>query len=79
MVSNRNLSIVLLITGSVGISFGGLIMRNINNADPWQIAFYRVLAVSDEGTIARSTDKGSSFSSVYYPNSGVLLDGTFSE
>tara|TARA_B100000902_G_C27294431_1_gene909083 strand:- start:1318 stop:2154 length:837 start_codon:yes stop_codon:yes gene_type:complete len=28
----------------VGISFGGLIMRNINNADPWQITFYRSLA-----------------------------------
>ena len=44
MISNRNLSILLLITGSVGISFGGLIMRNINNADPWQITFYRSLA-----------------------------------
>ena len=44
MISNRNLSILLLITGSVGISFGGLIMRTINNADPWQIAFYRSLA-----------------------------------
>ena len=44
MLSNRNLSILLLITGSVGISFGGLIMRNINNADPWQITFYRSLA-----------------------------------
>ena len=44
MISNRNLSIILLITGAVGISFGGLIMRNINNADPWQIAFYRALA-----------------------------------
>jgi len=44
MISNRNLSILLLISGSVGISFGGLIMRNINNADPWQIAFYRALA-----------------------------------
>ena len=44
MISNRNLSILLLITGSVGVSFGGLIMRNINNTDPWQIAFYRGLA-----------------------------------
>jgi len=43
-ISNRNLSILLLIAGSVGISFGGLIMRNINSADPWQIAFYRGLA-----------------------------------
>jgi len=44
MISNRNLSILLLITGSVGISFGGLVMRSIHNADPWQIAFYRSLA-----------------------------------
>ena len=44
MISNRNLSIILLITGFAGISFGGLIMRNVNTADPWQIAFYRALA-----------------------------------
>ena len=44
MISNRNLSILLLISGFVGISFGGLIMRNINTADPWQIAFYRAIA-----------------------------------
>ena len=44
MMSNRKLSILLLITGSVGISFGGLIMRNINYADAWQIAFYRALS-----------------------------------
>jgi drug/metabolite transporter (DMT)-like permease len=44
MISNRNLSIIFLITGFVGISFGGLIMRNVNTADPWQIAFYRALA-----------------------------------
>jgi len=43
-MSNRYLSILLLIAGSVGISFGGLIMRNISSADPWQIAFYRGLA-----------------------------------
>ena len=44
MISNRNLSILFLITGFVGISFGGLIMRNINTADPWQVAFLRALA-----------------------------------
>ena len=42
--SYRNLSFLLLIVGSLGISFGGLIMRYINSADPWQIAFYRGLA-----------------------------------
>ena len=44
VISGRNLSISLLIVGTVGISFGGLIMRNISYADPWQIAFYRGLA-----------------------------------
>jgi len=44
MISNRNLSIIFLITDFVGISFGGQIMRNVNTADPWQIAFYRALA-----------------------------------
>ena len=43
-ISNRNLSFLLLIVGSIGISFGGLIMRYISSADPWQIAFYRGLA-----------------------------------
>ena len=43
-ISNRNLSILLLIAGSIGISFGGLIMRNISIATPWQIAFFRGLA-----------------------------------
>ena len=38
------MSILLLIVGTIGISFGGLIMRNISIADPWQIAFYRGLA-----------------------------------
>ena len=44
VISNRNLSFLLLIVGSIGISFGGLIMRNISSADPWQIAFYRGFA-----------------------------------
>ena len=44
MISNRKLSILFLITGSVSMSFGGLIMRNITNADAWQIAFYRALS-----------------------------------
>ena len=44
VLTNRNLSILLLIAGTVGISFGGLIIRNINIADPWQIAFYRGLS-----------------------------------
>ena len=44
MILNRNSAIVYLLLASVVISFGGLIMRNIHFADPWQIAFYRSLA-----------------------------------
>ena len=43
VISNRNCSVILLIIASVGMSFGGLIMRNINYADVWQISFFRAL------------------------------------
>ena len=71
MISNRNLSILLLITGSVGISFGGLIMRNINNADPWQITFYRSLAFLFSITLAliyrHNSDILTSIKKIGYP------------
>lgn len=35
----------LMVASSVAISFGGLIVRNIAEADPWQINFYRSLAL----------------------------------
>jgi len=35
----------LMILSSVGISFGGLVIRNIETADVWQISFYRSLAL----------------------------------
>ena len=43
MINRRSFSIVLLIIGSILISFGGLIMRSMNSADSWQIIFYRAL------------------------------------
>ena len=43
IISNRNLSVLLLILASIGISFGGLIMRNIFFADAWQVTFFRAL------------------------------------
>ena len=43
LISNRNLSLLFLTTACVGISFQGLIMRNINYADAWQILFFRAL------------------------------------
>ena len=39
MVNKNTLSIFLLIIASIVISFGGLIMRNINSAYAWQIIF----------------------------------------
>ena len=45
-MSKRKLSIILLIFGVIGISFGGLIMRSISSGDPWQILFFRSLSFS---------------------------------
>ncbi len=41
----RAFAMGLMIAGSVAISFGGLIIRNIEAADTWQIQFYRSLAL----------------------------------
>jgi len=41
MFNNKSLSIFLLLISSIAISFGGLIMRNIEVANAWQIIFYR--------------------------------------
>lgn len=41
----RGFATGLIITSSVVISFGGLILRNIHHADPWQINFYRSLGL----------------------------------
>ena len=41
MFNNKSFSIFLLLISSIGISFGGLIMRNIEVANAWQIIFYR--------------------------------------
>jgi hypothetical protein len=39
IIPERKLSIILLIIGTIGISFGGLIMRSVSTADSWQIIF----------------------------------------
>ena len=41
----RAFAMALMVISSVGISFGGLILRNIEDADVWQINFYRSLAL----------------------------------
>ena len=46
MVNKKSLSIFLLLLSSIAISFGGLIMRNIEVANAWQIIFYRSLFFS---------------------------------
>ena len=38
-------AMALMVVSSVAISFGGLILRNIEDADVWQINFYRSLAL----------------------------------
>ena len=40
----RAYAMVLLLIGSIVISFSGLVIRNIDQADSWQINFYRSLA-----------------------------------
>ncbi len=42
----RFFSILLMIIGSVAISFNGLVLRKIDLADDWTIIFYRALAFS---------------------------------
>ena len=41
----RGFAIALMVASSVAISFGGLIVRNIDDADTWQINFYRAGAL----------------------------------
>lgn len=43
--SNRGLAMVMMVVSSVLISFGGLIIRSMEAADPWQINFYRSVAM----------------------------------
>ena len=40
----RGYAMGLMVLSSVIISFGGLIVRNIEAADPWQVNFYRALS-----------------------------------
>ena len=41
----RAFAMALMVVSSVAISFGGLILRTIDDADVWQINFYRSLAL----------------------------------
>ena len=43
--SKRGRAMVLMVVSSVVISFGGLIMRSMEAALPWQINFYRSVAL----------------------------------
>lgn len=43
-VSPRLMAMGMMVLSSVGISFGGLIVRSMQEADAWQISFYRSLA-----------------------------------
>jgi len=41
----RGFAMGLMVVGSAAISFGGLVVRNIEGADSWQIIFYRAVAL----------------------------------
>jgi len=41
----RLFAMTLMVVSSIVISFGGLVLRNIEHADPWQINVYRALAI----------------------------------
>ncbi len=45
VASNRGLAMGLVVISSVVISFGGLIIRSMEAAGPWQINFYRSIAL----------------------------------
>ncbi len=42
--SRRGLAMATMVASSVAISFGGLVLRSMDDADTWQINFYRSLA-----------------------------------
>lgn len=45
VLPRRAFAMGLMVTSSIMMSFGGLIMRNIEQADAWQVNFYRGLAL----------------------------------
>jgi len=45
-LNKRTLSIILMVLGSVIISFNGLVLRNIETADNWTVIFYRAVSFS---------------------------------
>jgi drug/metabolite transporter (DMT)-like permease len=44
--SRRGFAMAIMIVSSIGISFGGLVLRSMSEADAWQINFYRALALA---------------------------------
>ncbi|MEE2689142.1 MAG: DMT family transporter [Pseudomonadota bacterium] len=43
--SKRLTALILMASGSIAISFGGLLIRNIEQADGWQLVFYRAIGM----------------------------------
>ena len=42
----RLVALGLMAAGSIAISFGGLVIRNIEEADSWQLVFYRAVGMA---------------------------------
>ena len=43
--ARRLIALGLMAAGSTAISFGGLVIRNIEHADDWQLVFYRAIGM----------------------------------
>lgn len=43
--AQRLIALGLMAAGSIAISFGGLVVRSIDEADPWQLVFFRALGM----------------------------------
>jgi drug/metabolite transporter (DMT)-like permease len=62
--SRHGYAMLLMVLGSIAISFGGLVQRNIEVADPWQINVYRslgtllaaamIIAVQNRGQVIKT-------------------------
>ena len=75
-IIQRGFAMLLMVLCSVLISFGGLLMRNIESADPWQINFYRAIGlVGTTITILLFQYKGDTFKKIYKIGQAGFISG----
>ena len=79
--SRHGYAMLLMVIGSVAISFGGLVLRNIEVATPWQINVYRSLGlIVAIAAIVAIQNRGRFFATIFSVGrfgilAGVLLAG----